>query len=235
MLNPNIDGVALGQMFQQDQRVRVEGLLESSFAEDVLDSLQREVKYDYIFFSQGQNQVLSEDQMNAKDQVGRQNLQQDLLQLATQGIGFFYTAYRMDGENEQRAPAILKSLFSLMNSDQMLQLVAEVTGAENLVSASGQFTRYRPGNYLTRHLDDITQESRQIAYVLNFTKHWHPDWGGLLQFYQKDGTPRDAWEPRFNSLYLFDVQHVHSVTYVTPYAAAPRYALTGWFRREEDK
>ena len=235
MLNPNIDGVALGQMFQQDQRVRVEGLLESSFAEDVLDSLQREVKYDYIFFSQGQNQVLSEDQMNAKDQVGRQNLQQDLLQLATQGIGFFYTAYRMDGENEQRAPAILKSLFSLMNNNQMLNLIREITGVKNLASASGQFTRYRPGNYLTRHSDDITQESRQIAYVLNFTKHWHPDWGGLLQFYQKDGTPRDAWEPRFNSLYLFDVQHVHSVTYVTPYAAAPRYALTGWFRRGEDK
>ncbi len=231
MLNPNLDRVAFSRVFRQDQRIRIEGFLEPHFADEVLDSLQNEVKYDYIFFSQGKNQVLSDQQMAEMNKGTRQDLHRDLLQLASQGIGFFYTGYRMDGENEQRAPAKLKSLFSLMNSDQMLQLVADVTGAENLVSASGQFTCYKPGNYLTRHSDDITQESRQIAYVANFTKYWHPDWGGLLQFYEKNGTPRDAWEPRFNSLSLYDVRHIHSVTYVTPYAAAPRYALTGWFRR----
>ena len=231
MLNRNLDRSALNRVFIKDQRVRIEGLLEPGFADEVLKCLQNEVKYDHIFFSQGQNQVMSDQQMAAMDQGARQNLQRDLLQLASQGIGFLYTGYRMDGENEQRAPAILRSLFNLMNSDQMLGLISEVTGAERLVSASGQFTCYKQGNYLTRHSDEITREFRKIAYVINFTKHWHPDWGGLLQFYEKNGTPRDAWQPNFNSLALFDVRHIHSVTYVTPYAATPRYALTGWFRR----
>jgi len=31
-------------------------------------------------------------------------------------------------------------------------------------------------------------------------------------------------------LSLFDVRHVHSVTYVAPFAGAPRLSITGWFR-----
>jgi Rps23 Pro-64 3,4-dihydroxylase Tpa1-like proline 4-hydroxylase len=66
--------------------------------------------------------------------------------------------------------------------------------------------------------------------VFSATWGWHPDWGGLLQFYQEDGTPEDAWSPGFNTLSLFDTSYIHSVTYVTPFAQAPRLSLSGWFR-----
>ena len=69
-----------------------------------------------------------------------------------------------------------------------------------------------------------------MAYVLSLTERWHPDWGGLLQFFEDNGTPRDAWVPGWNVLSLFDVRHVHSVTYVAPFAGAPRLSITGWFR-----
>ena len=52
----------------------------------------------------------------------------------------------------------------------------------------------------------------------------------LLQFFEDNGTPRDAWVPGWNVLSLFDVRHVHSVTYVAPFAGAPRLSITGWFR-----
>jgi SM-20-related protein len=29
---------------------------------------------------------------------------------------------------------------------------------------------------------------------------------------------------------IFDVRHIHSVTYVAPLAAKPRLSITGWFR-----
>jgi Rps23 Pro-64 3,4-dihydroxylase Tpa1-like proline 4-hydroxylase len=70
----------------------------------------------------------------------------------------------------------------------------------------------------------------RIENVLGLSKAWHPDWGGLLQFYEEDGTPGDAWIPHFNCLNLFDIRHIHSVTYVTPFAGEPRLSLTGWFR-----
>jgi Rps23 Pro-64 3,4-dihydroxylase Tpa1-like proline 4-hydroxylase len=65
------------------------------------------------------------------------------------------------------------------------------------------------GQYLTRHRDDIEGTTRRLAYVFGFTRRWHPDWGGLLQFYEDDGTPRDAWVPAFNRLSLFAIRHVH--------------------------
>ena len=64
---------------------------------------------------------------------------------------------------------------------------------------------------------------------MSFTKDWHPDWGGLLHFFEDNGSPRDFWVPMFNSLTLFDVRHVHSVSYVTPFAKGQRLSLTGWF------
>ncbi len=92
-----------------------------------------------------------------------------------------------------------------------------------------KYTRYTAGQYLTRHSDNITEEGRRVAFVFSFSRAWHPDWGGMLQFYEGDGTPRDAWMPEFNTLALFDVRHIHSVSYVAPFAAATRYSLTGWF------
>ncbi|MFT4939017.1 MAG: SM-20-related protein [Paraglaciecola sp.] len=89
-----------------------------------------------------------------------------------------------------------------------------------------------PGHYLTRHNDVNPKKQRRVAYVLSLSKHWHPDWGGLLQFYQPDGTPKDAWAPQFNSMALFDVNHVHGVSYVAPFATQAKYSITGWFRAD---
>ena len=130
-------------------------------------------------------------------------------------------------DNQQLA--FLHQMFDFVNSDEMLSFISTITGQTDLTGADAQFTRYTSGQFLTRHKDDITREGRRIAYVMGFSEDWHPDWGGLLQFFENNGTPRDAWIPAFNSLSLFDVRHVHSVTYVTPFTRRPRLSLTGWF------
>jgi Rps23 Pro-64 3,4-dihydroxylase Tpa1-like proline 4-hydroxylase len=71
---------------------------------------------------------------------------------------------------------------------------------------------------------------RRAAYVLNLTPEWRPDWGGLLQFYDAMGNVSRAFTPGFNVLNIFRVPQPHSVSWVTPLAAAPRYAVTGWLR-----
>jgi Rps23 Pro-64 3,4-dihydroxylase Tpa1-like proline 4-hydroxylase len=140
---------------------------------------------------------------------------------------------RKHGDTDDEDIRYLHSVFEFLNSEEMLGFISEVTGQKDLKSASAQYTRYTPGHFLTRHRDDVTEEKRRIAYVLAFSKEWHPDWGGLLQFYEDDGTARDAWVPEFNSIALFDVRHVHSVSYVTPFTKQPRISLTGWFRAKE--
>ena len=112
----------------------------------------------------------------------------------------------------------------------MLSFISTVSGRNDLKSADAHFTRFTPGQFLTRHRDENTNEQRRLAYVLSLSKNWHPDWGGLLQFFEDDGTPRNAWVPQFNTLSLFDIRHVHSVTFIAPFALEPRLSVTGWFR-----
>ena len=229
-INPSLDLESLKAAYQADQRVRIDQFLEPKFAAQVADCLNTSLKYDYIFFSQDQNHVASEEQMGVMDMHARQELQTELISLASQGIGFLYGGFKMEGTKIPEAPPVLQKLNEVMNSAELLELVMSITDSIELKSSSVQYTRYTPGNYLTRHRDDVETEGRRLAFVLGMSPQWHPDWGGLLQFFEDSGVPKDAWEPRFNSLSLFDVRHVHSVTYVTPHAIAPRYAMTGWFR-----
>ena len=45
-----------------------------------------------------------------------------------------------------------------------------------------------------------------------------------------DGRVLESFTPRWNSLSLFKVPALHCVSYVTPWAAGPRLAVTGWLR-----
>lgn len=138
-----------------------------------------------------------------------------------------YFAGRMVNED-------LKSLFEFLNSEAVLDFVREVTGIGDIAYADAQATRYRPGHFLTEHDDDVAGKNRCAAFVLNLTRDWKADWGGLLMFIGADGHVEEAYTPKFNALNLFSVPQRHCVSMVTPFAAHPRYAVTGWFRAGED-
>lgn len=236
MLNPNLDTSALAAEYDRDDRIRISDVFDAAFAERVATYCEQHVPYEYIYHIDGENKATPADTFRSMSMGDAKTLNEKLMALASEGIGFFYCGYMMgravdDSDNEH--VRFLHSIFDYLNSPEVLSFVRDVTGQSDLNSADGQFTRYQPGQYLTRHLDDITSERRRIAFVFSFCRDWHPDWGGLLQFYRRDGSPRDAWLPGFNTVSLFDVRHVHSVTYVTPFARQPRLSLTGWFRSAE--
>src|SRR5262249_16875330 len=107
--------------------------------------------------------------------------------------------------------------------------IRTITGSAGFDNAFAQATNYEPGHYLTRHLDDPKGEQRKFAFVWGFTRKWDPDWGGLLQFFDDQNLPPHTLSPGFNTLDLFDVRHVHSVTLVAPWAMNSRLAVSGWF------
>jgi len=232
MLNPTLDSDYLATQYAADERLRIDEILEPDIAQRVHAACRDDVPYEYLCYVDGENLAIPAAEL-AQQTPDRQNeLQEKIVSAASDGIGFFYSGYQMGrarDENDKPQLAFLHEMFDFMNSDKMLAFIATITGQTDLKGADAQFTRYSPGQFLTRHKDDITREGRRIAYVMSFSEQWHPDWGGMLQFFEDDGTPRDAWTPGFNSLSIFDVRHVHSVTYVTPFARTPRFSLTGWF------
>ena len=233
MLNPNLDKKAIAEEFARDSRVRIADLLDPDIAERIRDCCLNNVPYEYLTNLNGESVVITPDEMKNYSRQELVEMQQHIMTAAANGVGFFYCGYKMNraqADSGDENIEFLNSIFDYLNGEEMLSFVAEVSGYDDLLSADGQYTRYSAGQFLTRHRDDITAEKRRLAYDISFSKDWHPDWGGLLQFFEDDGTPRDAWEPTFNSMALFDVHHVHSVTFVAPFHAQPRLSLTGWFR-----
>ncbi len=226
----NHDSQMLNQAFQTDRRVRIEEFLEADAANKLRLEIGASVDFQYACHLDGENVRLTEAELKAMSAGERTELNNRLMADAARGIGFFYGSKTLQSAGEAQAVLLADTLFDFVNSKPVLSLIREISGDADIASADAQLTRYGAGNYLTRHVDDITGDNRRLAYVLSLTERWHPDWGGLLQFYERSGEPRDAWAPGRNHLSLFDVSHVHSVTYVTPFAAAPRYSLTGWFR-----
>ena len=68
------------------------------------------------------------------------------------------------------------------------------------------------------------------AYVLNMTPQWRWDWGGALLFSDRPGHVSEGYLPAFNALNIFAVPQPHLVEFVSPFAGAQRYSITGWFR-----
>lgn len=234
MLNPELDRGALAAEFRRDQRIVIYDVLRPEVAENIRSLCSEKVPFDYVYFLDGEIRVTGEREMAAFDAGTKAQIHKELMRNATEGIGYLYCSYLMSRPRADIAEDLryLHDVYEYLNSRYMLDFIEEITGRQDLVGADAQYTRYSSGQYLTRHRDDIGVKPRRFAYVFGFTRRWHPDWGGLLQFYEDDGTPRDAWAPGFNRLSLFDVRHVHSVSYVTPFAGAPRFSLTGWFYGE---
>ncbi len=233
MLNPDLNAEELAAQFSEDGRVRIENLLDPAIAERVREAARNDVPYEFLSNIDGRNVAIPSEEMAKFDAAQMQDFRNKMLDHASRGVGFFYCGYMMarkldDAGNENLK--FLHSVFEFLNSDEMLSFISTVSGRNDLKSADAHFTRFTPGQFLTRHRDENTNEQRRLAYVLSLSKNWHPDWGGLLQFFEDDGTPRNAWVPQFNTLSLFDIRHVHSVTFIAPFALEPRLSVTGWFR-----
>ncbi|MEO1659492.1 MAG: 2OG-Fe(II) oxygenase family protein [Pseudomonadota bacterium] len=225
MLTPGFASQENAAAFRIDDRARLINALNPDTADRVASALEAQRDYNWMMAREGQSAELSEQQMSQLSEEARKELQDSLWADARMGRGFCYRGHRLSGT----ADPVLSEFNAMLNSEPVLSQIRTLTGDNRIAWADAQATRYDRGNYLTRHLDDPADEKRLYAYVFSFCRNWHPDWGGLLQFYQQDGTPREAWSPGFNALSLFSVRHIHSVTFVTPFAGQPRFSITGWF------
>jgi Rps23 Pro-64 3,4-dihydroxylase Tpa1-like proline 4-hydroxylase len=135
-------------------------------------------------------------------------------------------------ERGEQRELYLMRVHEFLNSPPFLGFARAVTGVPGIALADAQATRYRPGNFLTRHDDLVRGKKRVAAYVLGFTPRWSADWGGILQFIADDGHVAEGYVPAFNAMNIFRVPQLHAVSYVAPFARADRYSITGWLREQ---
>lgn len=151
---------------------------------------------------------------------------------ARESFQYRYESVRVpDSEGERAAMADPIAEFAeWLSRGDARDFVRTVTNAATIEFADAQATAYAPGDFLTGHDDNIAGKQRRAAYVFGLTPMWRLEWGGLLLFHGADGNVSHGLTPRFNTLNLFAVPMMHSVSEVTRATAYRRYAITGWLR-----
>ncbi len=225
-INKDLDLQKTRSVFFQNSRVQILDFINEEQARLLAEHIQKDVDFKQAFFANGASREVTTEEFRALNQSQKSDLLRQIYSQATGGIGFWYGRHHLN----PGSPAPIKALYDWLNCEQMLNTIRTITGISELKSVTAQVSRFLPGDFLTRHQDDAGPEQRRVAFVLNLSPDWHPDWGGLLQFFKLDGTTLDAWTPKFNTLNLFDVKEVHSVTCVAPFAPKPRIAISGWFK-----
>ena len=210
-------------------RVQIPGFLQEPSALRLHQCLREEVPWET---AQRSDAVLADGQDrspppgSAADEVA---LAATCLR-AREGFEFYFDRYRMiDARRDGTDPQlVLHAVVDFLNSPQFLDFARQLTGdpAIRMVSAIG--VRYRAGHFLRAHNDLANDENRAFAYVINLSRQWSPDWGGLLHFLDPEQRRVvDTFTPLWNSLSLFRVPQPHVVSLVAPWAGSARYSITG--------
>ena len=234
MLNTALDISSLAAEFRLKRRIQIRDALQPEVAERLYHCLEQEVPWGLAYMDPGDKpQIITSDKVVKFAHEDWAALSRQVQDTDPERFQFFYNSYMMlAAYREKRHPGlVLNSVVEFLNSNMFLGLVTQVTGVDDVIRADAQATRYIPGSFLRKH-NDVNQEgTRRVAYVFNFTRDWHADWGGLLQFLDAGGHVEETHFPVFNSLTLFQVPMWHNVSYVVPCAPRGRYAITGWAMR----
>ena len=233
MINNDLDFEGYRIDLAKHTRVQIPGFLQLDAAERLRSCLQNEVPWSLAERSDGIPKTIAADDYSVMDSQARAAILQKAYGRAKTEFQFVYESYMMvKAAREGRDPTlILHAILDFLNSEEFIAFARWLVNDPKISHASAQATRYRPGHFLTLHQDKEKNEDRAYAYVINLTRNWQADWGGLLQFENDRGDVTQTFVPHWNSLSLFKVPQSHIVSLVAPYATEDRLAITGWLLR----
>lgn len=235
-LNERFDIDALSKRFQTRGRIHIKNIFRPDVSARISTCLHEGVKWNLVTNNNGKHLDLDATGMTAISNDNRQRFFKAVHNQAQRDFQYLYKNYPIYDAfyNGTEPENFLNTVFEFINGPEFLGLVRRITGDHTIAFADAQATCYESGHFLTCHDDNVAGKNRCCAYVLNFTKDWRADWGGLLQFIGKDEHVEEAFVPAFNALNIFRVPQRHSVSIVTPFAGAQRLSITGWLRSGAD-
>jgi Rps23 Pro-64 3,4-dihydroxylase Tpa1-like proline 4-hydroxylase len=142
---------------------------------------------------------------------------------------FSYIFYR--SMNNINMSYIEFTLRKYLNSIEFINKLNEITNLGLTHLTTMFLSKYSSGSFLSPHSD---KGNGRLAFVINLTKFWKPQYGGNLHFLNDDRTEIiDTFVPEFNNLIFFHVPEEngipHYVSHVGSNVKLSRYAITGWF------
>lgn len=223
----------LRQAFRVKRRLHVPDFLAPAGADALHHHLAHSVEWSYFLFNDKHLWEVPADVRRGYTPEQHQTIVDLAYASAREGYSFLYEtsprSSQVDGSLVRASHrSLLRAFEVFLNSPRVLEFARHLTGAADIARVEAIATCFRPGHFLAPH-DDSAVDTRRAAYVVNLTRTWRVEWGGLLEFIDAGGHIEEAWLPRFNSFNIFGVPQAHAVSCVSPFAGEPRFAVSGWF------
>lgn len=226
-LNPALDLDHLQAEFGAERRL----LIRDFFKPEVAEALARAVEaidWSLCYRDAKGDRRLTGEQLRSLDDSQRAYLVDGIVEVARRQFQFSFYTESLGDALKRGDEGLLARFIRYMADEAFLSIMRRITGIPEVNRVYAQATMYAPGSFLLAHDDHVDAENRRLAYVINLTRQWRPDWGGLLHFGRPDGSVSDTFFPHFNSMSVFAVPQTHFVSYVPPFAQGQRNAITGW-------
>lgn len=230
-ISDEIRPAAIAEALQSHGRVQVPGFLENDGAELLLGELESAEDWMLVGLNAEGRQTIPFAARRAWSVESERQFLSTTYEGAGDTFRFAYEQRLVSPYQEERAHdnSVLARFADFLTSRETVAAVRELTENPSLEFVDTRATRLRAGHFLSRHYDADPSGKRCVAYVFGLTKKWHAEWGGQLQFLDPHGQVVESFVPAFNTLSLFTVPQLHSVSMVAPFAGANRYSVTGWF------
>jgi Rps23 Pro-64 3,4-dihydroxylase Tpa1-like proline 4-hydroxylase len=235
ILTLNIDSAdksELARVFKEAGRVHIPEFLDPESALRIYRTLADQEEWNLAWNDRGKHTDLSYTGVLDWTTEQRDSLEERIHAQAETAFEYCYAAIPIYDiyRNKQMPGHFFNQIYELFMRPSLIDFVGHITGDSSIAYADMQATRYSRGHFLNEHDDNIEGKNRVAAYVLNLTPEWRRDWGGALVFTDQNGKSGSCFFPTYNALNIFSVPQKHSVSFVTPFAGAHRYSITGWFR-----
>lgn len=228
-LHEQIDAAASARCYAREGRVAIAPFLTEASAAALREHLLARDDWTRVMNAGDRVYELPRAAAASLTADQRELLDRKLGEAAVCGFQYRYESIRIADDPEARGDTLLDRFANFLDSPPVLALVRTVT-AVPIDFLDAQATAYGPGDFLTAHDDDVAGKNRRAAYVFGLTRGWRAEWGGLLLFHGAEGEIAHGFVPGFNTLRLFAVPVLHSVSPVWPYAPETRLSVTGWAR-----
>ncbi len=233
-LNPDLDLTGVRERFDKTGRAQIKDVFHRDTADRFYACLLEETPWVLAFNEGTTPRFLTREMMDRLPEQQKAGLMQELFIRASTQFQYAYSDFPVSGTiNKPDQPELYShKVLSYLNGKAFQDFIAGVTGLEGKFAVDGHTTCFQSGHFLTMHDDSDTDGRRELAYVINMTPVWRSDWGGTLLFFDEDYNITESLVPSYNTLNIFSVPQGHAVSFVAPFAAEKRFAMTGWFHRE---
>jgi Rps23 Pro-64 3,4-dihydroxylase Tpa1-like proline 4-hydroxylase len=212
-------------IFENKKRLKIDNFLNANFAESLYNSSISEKNW---ILASG----IDKNKYEKKHIPQNDKINQAQIKNVNNAFGkdqFSYAFYRsMNGEKMNYHEFTLRKI---LNSTEFISILNEITNL-NLTKLNTLFmSKYVSGNFLSTHSD---KGNGRLAFVINLSKNWKPQYGGNLHFLNEDRNEIiDTFVPGFNNLTIFYVPEntgiPHYVSHIAPNVKNQRFAISGWF------